>query len=208
MLERARSFLDVIIHTDYTEVRPKDALHRKWEVLPDVPDLLGDDPPIDVFLRDDTMAFWQECITVVDMDGFPNRVCAVGSPGIGKTTTTAVLLKILLLEKGPTTVVYISRTNDGTGWYFEFRVDQDRTPSFQLFSEGTLATDIPSLREKETYLIIDPANCGLDVNPSKQVRAGDHQRIARLEALGRKEFCEQGSRPRSRDLSLLSTVVS
>jgi hypothetical protein len=74
ILERARSFLDVIIHTDYTEVRPKDALHRKWEVLPDVPDLLGDDPPIYVFLHDDTMAFWQECITVVDMDGFPNRV--------------------------------------------------------------------------------------------------------------------------------------
>jgi hypothetical protein len=171
MLKRASSFLQVMLHTNYKEVRPKDSFHQKWEVLPDVPILLRDDPPIDVFLRDDTMAFWKECIKVVDGDDRIERVCAVGSPGIGKTTTTAVLLKLLLTRKVPTTVVYISRTNDGTGWYFEFRVNQDQAPSVQMFSEGTLTTDIPSLLENETYFIIDPANFGQDVNPSKLVLA-------------------------------------
>ena len=63
------------------------------------------------------------CIdTVEDIDPQYNRyrVCAVGTPGIGKTFTTPLLLRILLLKKPPSTVVYIRRSAEGGSWFYEF----------------------------------------------------------------------------------------
>ena len=61
-----------------------------------------------VVLRNITVLFWQACINTVDTRDEHNRVCAVGTPGLGKTITTSVLIR-MLLKKGPT-VVYLVRT--------------------------------------------------------------------------------------------------
>ena len=47
-----------------------------------------------------------------------HRVCVVGSNGVGKTTTTAVLIRSLLLQGK--SVVYHIRTADKSRWVYEF----------------------------------------------------------------------------------------
>jgi hypothetical protein len=59
-------------------------------------------------IRDITEPFWQPCINIVETPGCRYRVCAVGTPGIGKTTDTSYLIRMLLLMNK--TVVYHIRT--------------------------------------------------------------------------------------------------
>ena len=61
----------------------------------------------DVIIRNITEHFWQACIDQVDEynenDNKRYRVCAVGTPGIGKTASTPILIR-RLLSKGHTVV--------------------------------------------------------------------------------------------------------
>ena len=50
------------------------------------------------------------------------RVCGVGTPGIGKTTCTPILIRMLLTERH--TVVYLVQTVKQSGWYYEFTPDE------------------------------------------------------------------------------------
>jgi hypothetical protein len=54
----------------------------------------------------------------VEATGRQHRVCVVGSTGVGKTTTTAVFIRSLLLRG--TSVVYHIRTTDKSRWVYEF----------------------------------------------------------------------------------------
>ena len=85
---------------------------RLWRDIPDLEAPQG--RPKSIVLRSIVEPFWQSCIDRVE-GLFPNdryRVCAIGTPGIGKTFTTPLLLRMLLLKNS--TVVYIRRTVDLT----------------------------------------------------------------------------------------------
>ena len=49
---------------------------------------------VDIVIRNNTEPFWESCLEVVDAKDNNNRtrVCAIGAPGIGKTTSTAYLI--------------------------------------------------------------------------------------------------------------------
>ena len=103
----------------------------------------------DVVIRNITQPFWEECIMQVTRAGMRVRVCAVGTPGIGKTTSTSFLIRMLLLEKH--TVVYrlLSRT-----YFWEFKW-KNNDYDVQVH-RGKDLEDIESLDDERTYYIVDP----------------------------------------------------
>jgi hypothetical protein len=135
-------------------------------VLKGVKDILGG-PDINIILRSTTEAFWEACILTADQG---HRVCAIGSPGIGKSTTTPVLIK-LLLGKG-VTVVYLKRTRNKSGFYYQFTPNvATGVPDVMLFSEETTDTDIEALKQNTTFFIIDPDKTADTCDPSVFVMA-------------------------------------
>jgi hypothetical protein len=76
------------------------------------------DSYISPIIRDITEPFWQSCINIVERPGYHHRVCAVGTPGIGKTMDTSYLIRMLLQRNK--TVVYHIRTVGKCGWIYEF----------------------------------------------------------------------------------------
>jgi len=121
---------------------------------------------INLILRLDTEDFWNECITQAGIQ----RVCAVGSPGIGKSITTAFLIKQLLEDQK--TVVFLKRTESRDSWYCQFvpTADGSRVTT-TLFSEETKPSDIPSLRDPKTYYVVDPEKTKDSCDPSLFVKA-------------------------------------
>ena len=69
-------------------------------------------------IRNITESFWLKVIEATEI----NRVCAVGTPGIGKTTTTFILIRLLLEQNK--TVVYHVRRKENKGYLYMF------TPTF------------------------------------------------------------------------------
>ena len=67
-----------------------------------------------VVLRKTTEDFWKACMKK-ETPNMRYRVCAVGTPGTGKTTLTPILIRLLL--KAGRTVVYHVRTQDKEGWF-------------------------------------------------------------------------------------------
>jgi signal recognition particle GTPase len=60
-----------------------------------------------VVIRNITEDYWNEVIQVAETPNKRTRVCAVGTAGIGKTESTAVLIRLLLQRNR--TVVYHER---------------------------------------------------------------------------------------------------
>jgi hypothetical protein len=119
------------------------------------------------------MAFWKECFNAVKSgDGITgsNRVCAVGSPGIGKTSTTPVLIKLLMDSMDTITVVHVMKTPKETSWYYEFTKNEG-VISTSLHPESQPPEMIPSLRNENTYYVVDPGDFETSVNPSSDVCA-------------------------------------
>lgn len=122
--------------------------------------------PENIILRADTKPFWEECIKLTDS---LHRVCAVGSPGIGKSMTTPVLIR-LLLQEGKT-VVFLKRTDSRGSWYHQFVPQSDGSVATTLFPEEMKPEDIPSLLDPKTYYIVDPDMTKDSCNPSSIVKA-------------------------------------
>jgi hypothetical protein len=105
----------------------------------------------DIVVRKCTIPFWQACIDVSHEEGKHTRVCAVGSPGIGKTTTIPILIRTLLEMNE--TVVYLGRTEDKTSWYYEFTPGSDDVPI--VYPEYRRSNEIMSLKDPNTTFIVD-----------------------------------------------------
>jgi hypothetical protein len=86
----------------------------------------------DVVLRSITEDFWEEVITSTSTQ----RVCAVGTPGIGKTTITCILIRLLLQQNR--TVIYHILTTKNDGYVYMF------TP----ISKDPLEIDVNVIAEK------------------------------------------------------------
>jgi hypothetical protein len=87
------------------------------KVLRDVP-YIGSGFTGNVVIRNITEDYWNEVIQVAETPNKRTRVCAVGTAGIGKTVSTAVLIRLLLRKNR--TVVYHKRSHDRSGTVYEF----------------------------------------------------------------------------------------
>ena len=102
-----------------------------------------------------TKEFWQKVIDTAKK----YSVCAPGSPGIGKTASTAVLIRLLLEQKH--TVVYRIRTLEKDGFVYLF------TPSVELAARDIDVQIVPEDKFRCTdkmfnnpsiYYVVDPGH--------------------------------------------------
>jgi len=148
-------------------------------VCRNIPDLYTDTQK-NIVLPSFAEDFWQNCIDRVE-GLFPNdrtRVCAVGTPGTGKTCTTPLLLRMLLLQGS--TVVYIRRSIDYSSWYYKFIPNQNANKkhdgeipyTVNVYPEESNGPfDFPSLEEPSTYLVVDPGTSNDSCDPEEDFLA-------------------------------------
>jgi hypothetical protein len=156
---RAQAFVDALMKADFEPI----ASSQGMTFLRNIPDLETGKKGT-IIVRNMTDAFWEACIRMVNTPGSQHRVAAVGTRGIGKTTSTPILIR-KLLEDG-NTVVYCVRTESRMGWYYEFvRIGEKYVarvyPEFDPPESGT----VPSLRMPSTYFIVDPGVTMDSCNP-------------------------------------------
>jgi hypothetical protein len=129
-------------------------------ILPEVVFLEGGQS-CPLIIRKITEPFWNSVIETVDeqnKDGFnKNRVCAVGTPGIGKSRSIPILIR-MLLERGKSVVYFIQRPL-GEGYYYEFIPggNNDNNTTVNVYEE-LQRKKIASLQSPKTYYIVDPSN--------------------------------------------------
>jgi hypothetical protein len=115
--------------------------------------------------------FWQQVIATTETD----RVCALGVPGIGKTSMTCILIRLLLQQNK--TVAYHIRTVEKLGYVYIFSPHTINTSSTGSSSrDGTTRVDVRTIKEQEfrtksisdpsTYYVVDPGQTKDTCDPS------------------------------------------
>ena len=150
---------DASLAGEEKEGAPEERKMRVWRNIPDP--YTG--KPRNIVLRSIVEPFWKSCIDEVEISNeyIRYRVCAVGTPGIGKTRTTPLLLRMLLLTRS--SVVCIRRSTDRTSSFYEYVPTPDGEPlavAVNVYPEETenLPKKIPSLNETSTYYVVDPGS--------------------------------------------------
>ena len=144
---------------------------RLWR---DIPDLDRNGTLGNIVLRSIVEPFWQSCIDRVEgLDPDDRyRVCAIGTPGIGKTFTTPLLLRMLLLKNS--TVVYIRRSPERKSWYYEF-IPTSAGYAVNVYPEASKDPfDFPSLEEPSACYVVDPGEgkvscCPMSTFPARVI---------------------------------------
>ena len=109
-----------------------------------------------------TEEFWQSVIDATE----DYRVCALGSPGIGKTTSTCILIRLLLQQKH--TVLYHVRRLKNNGFVYMFipALEPSSNCDVKVFRENQF--DYIDDEFNNTYYVVDPGktndNCDLDAD--------------------------------------------
>jgi hypothetical protein len=125
---------------------------------------------VDVVIHLTTENFWQECVHQFKDYTKINRVRVVGTRGIGKTIATSILIRKLLVEGH--TVVFLIRTVNKTGWYYEFSLRAPtRKIAINVFPEKLHHDEIASLRNTSTYYVVDPGNTEDSCDPDCDFKA-------------------------------------
>ena len=171
--------------------KTKISMVKGMKTLRSVP-LLDKNKTIDVLVRTITERFWKDCIRLVDDPKMSYRVCVVGTPGIGKTTVTAVLIRILLemimkmnddeeedekedggkKRKKRPAVVYLIRSEDKSLWFYEFMPSPDRkSVSVQVYPEKGGVGSVESLKKPSSYYIVDPGRTKDSCDPHELFEA-------------------------------------
>jgi hypothetical protein len=169
----ARDFVKSIMGQKPEKIPQSDGM----SVMRGVVMLERDNVALDVVIRTLTRPFWQACIDAVDPPRrgralvSPNqqlRVCVVGTPGIGKTTCTPVLVKMLLERKK--TVVYHVRSESGNRFVYEFIPGPDEGVVANVYPEQNWEWTIQSLMDPATYYVVDPGLFQGSCNPEANFR--------------------------------------
>ena len=172
-------FLDAILNNPFETLPNKEEGEgapgvgemRLWRDIPDLEnleDLKEGGTLVNIVLRNNIEPFWQSCIDRVDIVNPLRRyrVCAVGTPGIGKTRTTPLLLRMLLLKNS--TVVYIRKSSERKSWYYEFIPKSDGTLPYtvNVYPEASKDPfDFPTLLNKSAYYVVDPGKSKISCDP-------------------------------------------
>jgi hypothetical protein len=104
-----------------------------------------------VVIRNVERRFWSECVNQVMTPDMVRRVCAVGTPGIGKTTSTVFLIRTLFENKQ--TVVYRFASEP---YYWEFTWRTSTGYDVNVYTQDHDIWDIRSLIDPSTFYIVDP----------------------------------------------------
>eukprot|EP00978_Attheya_sp_CCMP212_P013710 scaffold34477_cov40-Attheya_sp.AAC.1 len=93
------------------------------------------------------------------------KYSAVGTPGIGKSTTASFAIRLLLQQCK--TVVYINCTTDASGYYIQFIPSEDEEGKLhvELIPETTSPTNIDLLSDTESYYVVDPGRTQTSCDP-------------------------------------------
>jgi hypothetical protein len=141
---RAKEFVNTLMHgTDLPVGGSVDMTY-----LPDLPDLEAGGQTRPMIVRKIIDELWDACIKLVDTPGMRYRVAVVGTPGIGKTLSTAILIR-KLLRQGKT-VVYLCHSADKSQWYYEF-VPRNGAIVAKVYREKGGSHTVPSLYFSSTY---------------------------------------------------------
>jgi hypothetical protein len=163
---RAQNFVNSLVNAEYEQIEEIPSMR----VLRNLPTLQGRAEKVDIVVRDIVEKYWKACIDKVTTPSQNIRVAAIGTQGIGKTFTTPILMH-MLLEKGHT-VVYLVKSRDGRGWYYEFCRNSDGTCAANIYPENTREEDIASLGLESTFYIVDPGDSkSVDCNPMVSIKA-------------------------------------
>ena len=131
-----------------------------------------------IIVQSHTERFWEK---VIEATG-TNRVCALGTPGIGKSTTTCILIRLLLRKN--ITVVYRIRNEDKGGFVYMFTPNMDtassKTTASSQQTTAPVEVDVKVIGEidfqwwdinvnnESVYYVVDPGktkdNCNLGDN--------------------------------------------
>jgi hypothetical protein len=120
--------------------RPLPYLLRELEVLDDKSGMkvlnnvynLESQTTFNLVVRAWTIWFWKICIGIVDAG---DRVCAMGTPGIGNKSMMAFLLiRMLLHDKKH--VIYICRSHQNVSWFYEFQLIEGGQIVVQVYPEA------------------------------------------------------------------------
>ena len=151
-----------------------------YKPIPDVDDMKNDIPATNdmkvlqkvvdletgtignVVLRSITESFWQKVIEATKT----RRVCALGTPGIGKSTTTCILIRMLLQQNK--TVVYRLRKLDTKGFVYMFSPSMDsleEVVNVRVIEEKDFKYWDTNVNQADIYYVVDPGptidNCNL-----------------------------------------------
>ena len=150
--------------TNFQQQAPGSSSAGIHAVAKDLPDPYSDHTS-DVVIRDDDLNFWRDAIATLENPKKRNRMAVVGTPGIGKTTSSLFAMR-LLLQMGKT-VVYLYRTPEKSNHYIQMTPQKRGTDNVAVehFLETTAATNIPALRNRETYYVVDPGQTKDHCNP-------------------------------------------
>eukprot|EP00039_Didymoeca_costata_P016416 m.294975 g.294975 ORF g.294975 m.294975 type:complete len:614 (+) comp16392_c0_seq3:1-1842(+) len=122
-----------------------------------------------VIIRSITREFWEQCILQTQH----HRVCVVGTPGIGKSTSIPVLIRMLLEKRK--SVVYWRRTLNEDNFKFKFvpKVDDEGNlyAKVQVYPETKPDNLIKSLKSTDTYYVIDPEKTKDSSEPPDDIKA-------------------------------------
>jgi hypothetical protein len=150
----AKKYVEAIMTNEIEDIPGSHGMR----ILRNIPNPETNSKPQDIVIRSVTFPFWLACVDAVDTKDARIRVCAVGTPGIGKSTSTALLIRILL-SRGRS-VVYLIRTEEKDNWYYEFVPHATESGgvsySVQIYPESWKCGNIQSLNLGTTYYIVDP----------------------------------------------------
>lgn len=140
-----------------------------WGVMRHVPNYYAASAR-NIVIRQSDCTFWTVILNELAQEKTSNRVAVVGSPGIGKSTTVAFAIR-LLLQQGKT-IVYKYRTEDESGYYVQLtpkiskgEEGNDVHVDIEVYPETTVSSHIPALLDPETYYLIDPGKTKTSCNP-------------------------------------------
>jgi hypothetical protein len=138
---------------------------RGLRFLPKIPSLefVG---TYDLVIRKVTQPFWEECIKVVSTPDMSVRVCAVGTPGIGKTSSTPFLIRMLLQEKN---IVVYRRLSASYFWEFEWKNQHEYFVT--AYPKNHDISNVKSLSKSSTFYIVDPGSTRSNCAPDTEFEA-------------------------------------
>jgi hypothetical protein len=161
--KRGQIFVDMLMADDAVQDMPDTDGMRVIYNLPLLRPGLTSDRQLDLLIRPATEPFWSACIHLALEDS--GRVCAMGTPGIGKTASIPYLIRLLLSMKR--TVVFLLRSNIKLNWYYAFTPTPHMPSPYscQIYPEATVPSDIPSLQDPESFYIVNPGKTNDSSDP-------------------------------------------